>query len=179
MKRLSIFLLLTTIVGFLYGCSGSPGVQSGIPDKAPKDFAVHFETWIVEERKDVFDTFDGYIQKDLIQNGVEKKDYKISKADLDKIFQSVYAIKDIGKVMTSENLTQNSMYISVTPLTYYVITFRADGVTYTIKGDYTASEYKKSSTEAAAFWEAITFLQKYMHNTDVFQSMPEAVGGYD
>ena len=179
MKRLSIFLLLTTILSLLYGCSDSPDVQSSIPEKAPKDFAVHFETWIIEERKNVFDTFDGYIQKDLIQNGIEKKDYKISKADLDEIYKKVYAIKDIEKSMNSNNLSQESTYIYVSPLTYYVITLRADGVTYTIEGDYTSSYFKESSTEAAAFWEAVTFLRDFMHNTEEYQSMPEAVGGYD
>lgn len=67
----------------------------------------------------------------------------------------------------------------MSPKTYYMIAFRLDGVTYTIKGDTTSSYYIDSSTEAAAFWEAVDFLSNFMQSTDVYKSMPEAVGGYD
>ncbi|MDD2269071.1 MAG: hypothetical protein PHY15_05910 [Eubacteriales bacterium] len=178
MRKISIFLLFTTIISFLSGCNKIDD-QSGVLEKAPRGFAIHFETWIVEERKNVFNTYEGYIQKDLIQNGIEQKDYKITKADLDEIYRKIYTIKDIKQEMTTGNLSQDGTRIGIEPMTYYMIAFRLDGVTYIIKGDKTSSYYIESSREAAAFWEAVNFLSDFMQNTDVYKSMPAAVGGYD
>lgn len=143
------------------------------------NFAIHFETWIIGERKNVFDTFDGYIQKDLVTKGIAKKDYTITKAELDEIYRNIYQIKDIKQEMTSDNLSKDNNRVAVSPMTYYVITFSADGMTYTIKGDYTSFHYKDSSPEAEAFCKAVDFLNNFMHSTDVYKSMPKAEGGYD
>lgn len=178
MKKISKFLLLATIISFLSGCNKIDN-QSGVTEKAPWDFAIHFETWIDEERKNVLNTYEGYIQKDLIQNGIDQRDYKIKKADLDEIYHKIYTIKDIKQEMTTENLSQDGKMIGMSPMSYYMIAFRLDGVTYIIKGDKTSSYYIDSSTKAAAFWEAVDFLSNFMRSTDVYKSMPEAVGGYD
>lgn len=179
MKRIPIILFVATIIGLLYGCRGTPVVRGDVPDDVPQDFAIHFETWIVYERKNIFDTFEGYIQKDLVQNGIKKKNYTITGTDLGEIYRNIYTIKDIKSEMTSENLSRDGTRVGVEPMTYYVITFRAHGVTYTIKGDYSASRYTDSSADAAAFWQAKEYLLNFIHNTDTYKSMPQVAGGYD
>ena len=77
-KILSLFLcglLLFT------ACGGRP-----MPEGVPEDFAVYYADWISENQPDIFDTYEGYIQKDLIMDGTAKTDYTPS----DDVIAAIY-----------------------------------------------------------------------------------------
>jgi len=178
MKKTLVLFLMLMMIGLL--CyRGTLVIQGNRDEDVPQDFVIHFESWIYDERKNIFDTYDGYIQKDLVMNGIKKKNYIITGSDLSEIYRNIYPIKNIKQEMTSANLSKDGTSVGISPMTYYVITFCVDGITYTIKGDATASYYIDSSKEAAAFWQAKEFLSNFMYSTDVYKSMPKSDGGYD
>jgi len=153
MKKIALILLILMFVGILPACRLTPVVEGDIPEDVPEDFAIHFEYWIVEKRKDIIDTYKGYIQKDLVKKGTKKKNYTIKGTELGEIYREVIKLKDIQQEMTSDNLAPDGNGIKPIPMAHYVIKFRADGVTYTIKGDDSAEFYTEGSPETATFWE--------------------------
>ena len=65
------------------------------------------------------------------------------------------------------------------PLTKYYLKFTANGKTFEISGDATASECTDQSAEAAYFMQAIRGIANFYRNTEEYKSMPEAEGGYE
>ena len=58
-------------------------------------------------------------------------------------------------------------------------TVAANGKTFEISGDATASECTDQSAEAAYFMQAIRGIANFYRNTEEYKSMPEAEGGYE
>ena len=157
---------------------------SGQEVAAPADFAIHFETWIDGNQRNVLDTYEGYIQKDLVADGVSKKDYTPSHVELCQLYQFVLALEyrdelDFSKPVTYDNYADEELSLSMNPLVCYYLKFTANGKTIEISGDATAGECTDQSQEALYFIQAIRHIGHFCNNTDVYKSMPKANGGYD
>ena len=159
-------------------------LSAGQQVAAPADFAIHFETWIDGNQRNVLDTYEGYIQKDLVADGVSKKDYTPSHVELCQLYQFVLALEyrdelDFSKPVTYENYADKEMSVAMNPLVCYYLKFTANGKTIEISGDATAGECTDQSQEALYFVHAVRDIGHFCNNTDVYKSMPEAKGGYD
>lgn len=156
---------------------------SGQQPAAPEDFAIHFASWIDGNQRNIIDTYEEYIQKDLVLAGVSKKEYKPSHTELCQLYQFVVVLEhrtdwDFSKDVTYDNYADEEISVSMDPLTKYYLKFTANGKTFEISGDATAGECIEQSTEAARFMQAVSGLTNYYRNTEVYKSMPEAEGGY-
>ena len=151
---------------------------------APDDFDIHFETWIDGSQRNILDTYEGYIQKDLIFDGISKKDYNPSYVELCQLYQFVLALEhrtelDFSKSVTYDNYADEEISVSMDPLTCYYLKFTANGKTIEISGDATANECTDQSEEAAYFMEAVRGIANFYRDTEEYKSMPEAEGGYE
>lgn len=157
--------------------------HSGQQLAAPEDFAIHFELWIDGSQRNILDTYEGYIQKDLVLAGVSKKEYTANYPERCQLYQFVLAFEkrtdwDFSKNVTYDNYANEEISVSMNPLTKYYLKFTANGKTFEISGDATAAECTDQSYEARHFIQAVRGLYNYYINTDVYKSMPEANGGY-
>ena len=151
---------------------------------APADFAIHFETWIDGNQRNILDTYEGYVQKDLIMDGISKQVYTPSYAELCQLYQFVLVLEsrgelDFSKPVTYDNYADEELSLSMNPLVCYYLKFTANGKTIEISGDATAGECADQSQEALYFIQAIRDIGNFYRNTEVYKSMPKANGGYD
>lgn len=157
---------------------------SGQQLAAPEDFAIHFASWIDGNQRNIIDTYEGYIQKDLIFDGISKKDYNPSYVEHCQLYQFVIGFEhrtdwDFSKEVTYDNYADEEISVAMDPLTKYYLKFTANGKTFEISGDATASECTDQSAEAAYFMQAIRGIANFYRNTEEYKSMPEAEGGYE
>ena len=157
---------------------------SGQQLAAPEDFAIHFASWIDGNQRNIIDTYEGYIQKDLIFDGISKKDYNPSYVERCQLYQFVIGFEhrtdwDFSKEVTYDNYANEEISVSMNPLTKYYLKFTANGKTFEISGDATASECTDQSAEAAYFMQTIRGIANFYRNTEEYKSMPEAEGGYE
>ena len=181
MKKIACFILLLLLIFTLFGCETTGGnlevTSSNTSNDTPSDFAIYYSDWIVN--KNILDTYEGYIQKDLIENGVDRVDYDISDDILQSIYDKIIELDlcSIDKEMTSANLTTSDKIYGVEPCTHYEIKFTINGKIYTITGDETANSHKNNEN-AKSFCEFISFMRQIIISTDEYKSLPEAQGGY-
>ena len=157
---------------------------SGQQLAAPEDFAIHFASWIDGNQRNIIDTYEGYIQKDLIFDGISKKDYNPSYVERCQLYQFVIGFEhrtdwDFSKEVTYDNYADEEISVAMDPLTKYYLKFTANGKTFEISGDSTASECTDQSAEAAYFMQTIRGIANFYRNTEEYKSMPEAEGGYE
>ena len=157
---------------------------SGQQLAAPEDFAIHFASWIDGNQRNIIDTYEGYIQKDLIFDGISKKDYNPSYVERCQLYQFVIGFEhrtdwDFSKEVTYDNYSDEEISVAMDPLTKYYLKFTANGKTFEISGDATASECTDQSAEAAYFMQTIRGIANFYRNTEEYKSMPEAEGGYE
>ena len=151
----------------------------------PEDFAIHFESQI-GEHPNCLDTFDGYVQKDLVQKfpGYARASLKLTDAEKQYLWEITKQCEVIGM---SGDMTIDGVVLM--PNTDYTVTIRADGKTYTIKGDaaamfaggfyYESTPREEWTSEHTHFYTYITLLRNFMYDTDEWQKLPEAEGGYE
>ena len=179
MKKLALIMLAFV---FLVGCGkySSDADVTGLPTDMPEDFNITYEDWIAESNKNIFDTYEGYIQKDLVISGTAKADYTPSDEVKAEIYSMVRecSLDKIKKNLTSTELAQGDEITFVEPCTYYKVTFTALGKTYTVSGDYTMRDYVNKNKDAENFWNFIVFIRDIYRSTDEYKSLPEAEGGY-
>ncbi len=151
----------------------------------PEDFAVHFESR-TGKHPNCFDTFDGYVQKDLVQKFPGYAKAKLELTDAEK--QYLWEItKQCGIIGMSGDMTMDG--VDAEPNTDYTVTVRANGKTYTVTGDGAAmyaGGYHHDGTprdewtaEHTHFYTYVMLLRNFMYDTDEWQKLPEAEGGYD
>jgi len=170
----------------VFTLTGSDDVTniSGQQLAAPEDFAIHFASWIDGSQRNIIDTYEGYIQKDLIADGISKKDYNPSYVELCQLYQFVLTLEnrtelDYSKPVTYDNYADDEISVSMDPLTCYYLMFTANGKTIEISGDATANECTDQSEEALFFIDAIRGIGNFYRNTEVYKTMPKANGGYE
>lgn len=162
------------------GASGTYGAVEEPMEgqQIPEDFNIRF-TWSIGA-ENVYDTYTGSIQKDLVLDGVAQTAFQPEEAVLEEIYWKLQEldIAAIDRVMTSEVLTTTDQIMACTPLTVYTIRFTMDGVTYTVEGDCTASGYPEDA-DAAHFMEFVEFMHAVMWETPEYQQLPETNGAYE
>ncbi len=151
----------------------------------PEDFAVRFESRI-GEHPDCLDTFDGYVQKDLVLKfpGYARASLKLTDAEKQYLWEIT---KQCGIIGMSGDMTIDG--VDAEPNTDYTVTVRANGQTYTITGDGAAmyaggyhhdgTPRDEWTTEHTHFYTYVTLLRRFMYDTDEWQRLPETEGGYD
>lgn len=152
-----------------------------LPQEMPEDFAVRFSCWVNEQSKNVLDTYQGYIQKDLIV-GVARRNYTPARESMRSFYEKLLDldIASISRTMTAEVLAgKHDTVRGMTPCTNYQITFTADNRTYTIDGDHTAVSYTNTDPEAAHFMELVRYMIQVLESAPEYQALPQPVGGYD
>lgn len=149
-----------------------------LPEEMPEDFDICFRYWIGGEN--ILDTYEGYIQKDLVIDGTVRTDYAPAEEEMQAIYDLVlaYELDSIDREMTSKVLTTDDTTLAIEPCTYYDIRFTADGKEYHIVGDETAFGYRESDGDAEYFCAFVTEMKKVLHETYEYQSLPEPEGGY-
>lgn len=171
MKRFVCLVLALCGIFLLPACGGCP-----MPEGVPEDFAIYYADWIVEEHPDIFDTYEGYIRKDLIMDGTAETEYTPS----DEVITAIYdKIVELELWDMPENMRAESKVIQ--PMTYMEIRFTADGKTYEILADTTVFHGMNRNIEpedADKVREFCLFMQKLMMETDEYKSLPESRGGY-
>ena len=147
-----------------------------MPEGVPQDFAVYYADWINENQPDIFDTYEGYIQKDLIMDGTAKTDYTPSEEEITAIYDKIVELK----LWTMPNDVRSDIEL-IQPMTYMEIRFTADGKTYEILADTTVFHGYNEDIEpedAEKVGEFCIFMQKLMMETEEYKSLPESRGGY-
>lgn len=181
MKKIIVSILLyACLLSLLSGCS-SKNICDEIPAEMPSDFDISFCFWINEQWKNVYDTYNNTIQKDLIAKGVASSELIVPSEILEEIYQEIVE-KDIifiKEVMTSEKLTKTNSIINIEPLAVYEITITIDGKTYIIKGDSTAYNYVDNNNKAKQFCSFVNYMREIYYSAEEYKAFPEAVGGYD
>lgn len=177
MKKHHLFVLalvFVALISLFAGCSAVETDTKTFPDA----FAIYFSCWINESQKNILDTYEGYIQKDLVELGVATTEYSASDEVLKSIYEQIGALDltSIERVMTSKVLTTDDTGVAMEPCTYYEIRFTIDGTEYRISGDATAWYYEDS--DAASFTCFVEFMNDLMRSSEEYQSLPDAEGGY-
>lgn len=144
----------------------------------PEDFAIRFVWSIMAEN--IYDTYTGQIQKDLVLDGVATAAFEPDQAVLEEIYRKILEldIVTIDREMTSAVLTTTDEVLMCLPLETYQIQFTMNGQTYVIEGDYSADSYPEDD-QAVRFMEFVRFMLEIAWNTPEYQSLPDANGGYD
>ncbi len=144
----------------------------------PADFAIHFESQIGLV-PNVLDTFDGYIQKDLVSAVPHKATIKYEPSDVELQYLwylvEAYGIMNMPSDMHAKQT--GDIVMAVTPNTEYVIRVRANGQEFCIQGDYTTCMVDGELNQA--FREFVGRISNFMQSTGQWQSLPEAKGGYE
>ena len=193
MKRAAIFLLLAFVLP-LAACgtaesgsgpeeSGSAPVESAgsLPDAMPEDFAVRFEEWYDPEQKNVLDTFEGRIEKDLVEDGRAETDFTPSGPLREQLYRMIResGIVSIRRAMTSRVLATGDEQVACEPLLCWKVVFRAGGKTYRIDGDATAEYYREAVPDAGRFTDFCWEMNELLRNLPEFRALPESRGAYE
>ena len=144
-------------------------------------FAICYSSWYIAEQKNIYDTVAGYIQKDLITEGIATVDYTPDDETLVAVWNKVSELDllSIDRMMISTVLADSDEVFEMEPCMQYEIIIQINGTEYTIKGDETAWYYRGTDEQADSFSAFVSFMNQLMKNTAEYQSLPEAVGGYD
>ena len=143
----------------------------------PADFAIRFESRIGGV-PNVLDTFDGYIQKDLVLAvpNTATCDYAPTEAELQYLWYLVESHGITSMPSDMHPVQTGDIHVAVTPNTEYTIKIRANGYTYTIRGDaVTGMVEGKKNAQFRAF---VGKMYNFMVSTGQWRSLPEAQGGY-
>lgn len=157
---------------------GNPLAEAS--DGMPHDFAIRFSSKYIAE--EIYDTYTGTIQKDLVENGTATAGFSPREETLKEIYAKVleYQICSIDREMTNAALADpNGSQFGVSPNWSYEIKITANGKTYLICGDDTACGYTDTDPDAKNFMNFVRFMHQTLHDDPEYQKLPDAVGGYD
>lgn len=187
-KKISFLSLIVILcLSAFTGCANSNGdntpVNGGktqLPTEMPKDFAIKFSSKYMAE--EIYDTYTGTIQKDLVENGTATANFTPSEDTLKAIYDKVleYQIYSIDRKMTNDVLAdKDGLQFSVSTNYTYEIKITANGNTYIIRGDDTAQGFKNTDNDAQNFVSFIGFMRSVLYETPEYKNLPDAVGGYE
>ena len=165
-----------------YAMDGSMMMTSatGASRSIPEDFSIRF-IWGVMENN-IFDTGKGEIQKDLVTAGTTTAEFEPTEEMLTEIFEKIQELditsidRDLSGTALGKEYPEDNR--GMKPLRVFEITIVMDGETYLITGDENAI-YFINDEEAARFMEFVNFMIQLVQNIPEYQSLPDAVGGYE
>jgi len=147
------------------------------PETMPDDFAVRFEMWIDVTQKNIFDTYDGYVQKDLVRNGIFGKQFEPSREMMDEIYTKLVEC-DLASV--NKEVTWNGLYGTgeriIEPNVQFQLYFTVDGREYLILGD--SMGLKADHDMAERTNDFLYYLSGLKEELQTQLNFPEAEGGY-
>lgn len=157
----------------LTGCGGR-----SMPERVPEDFAVYYAMWTDEDQPNVLDTYEGYIQKDLIRNGIAKTEYTPSDEEIVAIYEKITELE-----LTSFPSDVRAEDEIIQPMTYFEVRFTMNGETYEILADTTITQStwlneNIKAEEAEKLNEFCRFMAELMIETEEYKSLPDSEGGY-
>ncbi len=189
MKRLIFVFAFAIVFVFCVGCaekseesteSSSVSSITVLPEEAPTDFNIRFVSKYQAE--EIYDTYSGVIQKDLVLDGVATATFSPSGEAINEIYSKIieYKILEISKTMSDDYLVgEDGLHYAVTPCWSYEIRITANGKEYKIKGDDTAKGYTKTNSQAKSFMDFVDFMKLTMRETEEYKKLPEHRGAYD
>ncbi len=168
-----VFIILPLILLVLVGCGGRE-----MPEGVPDDFAFYYADWIDENQKNIIDTYEGILQKDLIKNGTAKETYVPTDEVLTIVYTKIVEL-DIQNLAGDYRTDIDS----ISPMSCFEIRFTMDGQTYEILangGTWRLAGRVEGipSDTAKKIEEFCHFMSDTMRETEEFQSLPESEGGY-
>lgn len=189
MKSLIFILVFAILCVFCVGCAekSEESTESSpvssitvLPEEIPKDFNVRFVSKYLAE--EIYDTYNGVIQKDLVLDGVATATFSPSEEAINEIYSKIieYKILEISKTMSDDYLVgDDGLHYAVTPCWSYEIKITANGKEYKIKGDDTARGYTETDAQAKSFMDFVDFMKLTMRETEEYKKLPEHRGGYE
>jgi len=148
----------------------------------PEDFSIRFTYKTYSENDDdinIYDTKEGFVQKDIVDGGVERADFTPDAEVLEDIFSKLltYKVLLIDIEVTAGSYSQ---YDSLTKPTLkydeYCITVTANGRVYEISGDESAYKYSRAYESANNFSCFTEYMKTVMQKTPEYRNLPEAAG---
>jgi hypothetical protein len=135
--------------------------------------------WIDVNQKNILDTYDGYVQKDLIRNGTFGKQFEPSHEMMEGIYAKLVEcdMVSVDKEITPQGILGGDAPVSsVSPNTSFQIYFTINGREYLVLGNISGLGIKNSMTKNCnAFLRYLCELQEQLE-TDM--DFPKADGGY-
>ncbi len=143
----------------------------------PADFAIRFESQIGGV-PNILDTFDGFIQKDLVLAvpNKAKTTYTPTEAELQYLWYLVESNGITSMPADMHAVQTGDVHVAVEPNTEYTITVRANGRTYTVRGDSVTGMVEGEGN--ARFKSFVGHMYNFMTSTGQWKSLPQAQGGY-
>ncbi len=151
--------------------------KSPYPETMPDDFNLRFEMWIDVKQKNIFDTYDGYVQKDLIRNGTFGKQFEPSREMMEEIYAKLVEC-DMASV--NKEITWNGLYGTgerhSEPNIRFQLYFTVDGREYLILGDSMGLGADHKMAENTN--DFLRYLSGLKEELQTQLNFPEADGGY-
>ena len=144
----------------------------------PADFAIRFESQIGGV-PNILDTFDGFIQKDLVLAvpNKAKTTYTPTEAELQYLWYLVESNGITSMPADMHAVQTGDIQVAVEPNTEYTITVRANGRIYTVRGDSVTGMVEGERN--ARFRSFVGHMYNFMVSTGQWKSLPQAQGGYE
>lgn len=180
-KTITTVLLLIAAMMIFCACgAGTPETSSETQEKL-EGFSLCFSWWVMPTRKNVMDTKNGFLQKDMIKAGTLSTDFEPEEKFLEDLRDIVlrYDLESIHRRMTAEVLSRDDTTVTVEPNTYYEISVTMDGKSFTVGGDLTASYYKDKEEDAKRFMEAVAEIRNELDTLMIWKALPEPSGSYE
>ncbi len=151
--------------------------KSPYPEIMPDDFNLRFEMWIDVTQKNIFDTYDGYVQADLVSAGTLGKQFEPSREMMEEIYAKLVEC-DMASV--NKEITWNGLYGTSErhsePNIQFQLYFTVDGREYLILGDSMGlgADHKMSENTN----DFLRYLSGLKEELQTQLNFPEADGGY-
>ena len=150
-------------------------------DAFPDDFSIRYEEWIDASRKNILDTKEGFIQKDLVLDGTAETAYHPSEEVLRMIWAK--AVNTGFFSIDSAKLPKNGRIdskqsVSMSTVNHISITIEMDGQKRTLSANSYTFYFQDRSEDARQFCNFCRFMSDFFENTDEYRALPKAKSGY-
>ncbi|MBU9712634.1 hypothetical protein [Evansella tamaricis] len=144
-----------------------------MPEVRPESFNFHIQ-YGVNKRNEV-NTFDHVIVKDLVMDGTASIEFYFSKEELDEIYE-----KFMKADVFSQKTFEVEMNCGMEPYEHYYLKVAIDenGETYTAEYEFT-DQYCVLTEDGNKLKGIIQLINGMVRDTEEYQSLPPAEGGYD
>ncbi len=172
--------VLCLVLIFLNGALRPPVYKAESGD-FPQDFSVRFVYWTDASRKNILDSKEHILQKDLVLDGTAETTYDPDETVLRSIWAGVMnnGFPDIDqKNLKCNGNVGDGTAVSITPLTQYEITIEMNCETYSLHGNSYTFHFQDRHEDAKRFCTVCRFLMNVFENSAEFRSLPNAKSGY-